>query len=167
MDEYDLGIEQPEEFYAQVILTVQDRAPLLAIPRLARLAMEALAVCAAHAPGSLWGYIVLPESIRLIVGPADDETLALFVDDVKQRTEQPLLEAILRADDSSLDMVLHYTPVWGGVIYHVWEPGCHRHTFWTEYKLSNALYDMFQVPVMAGLVGQIEDWPYRWTGGNA
>jgi len=163
MDDFEL--EQAEDFYAQVILTVQERAPLLATPRLARLAMGTLHTCAALAPGSLWGYVVLPESIRLIVGPADDEALARFVDEVRQQTERRLLDTILRSDDETLDLVLRYTPVWGGVIYRVWEVGCHRHVFWTEYKLSNALYELGQVSVAAGLVERAEQWPYLWTAG--
>ena len=87
----DLDGWQPEEFYAQVILTVYDRAPLLAVPRLARLAAAALAACAPDAPGSLWGYVVLPESIRLIVGLTTEDALAAFVDLVKARTGACLL----------------------------------------------------------------------------
>jgi hypothetical protein len=166
MDDFDLENELSEDFYAQVILTIQDRAPLLALPRLARLVMGTLDTCAVLAPGCLWGYIVLPESIRLIVGPADDEVLARFVEEVRQQTERRLLDTILRSDDETLDLVLRYTPVWGGVIYRVWEMGYHRHIFWTEYKLSNAVYEMVQASVVAGLVERAEQWPYQWTGGD-
>lgn len=165
MDDFDLENALSEDFYAQVILTVQGRAPLLAVPRLARLVMETLNACAASAPGSLWGYIVLPESIRVIVGPADDETLARFVEEVRQQTERRLLDTILRLNDETLDLVLRYTPVWGGVIYRVWEMGYHRNIFWTEYKLSNAVYEMVQASVAAGLVERAEQWPYQWIGG--
>jgi REP element-mobilizing transposase RayT len=165
MDDFDLENASSEDFYAQVIFTVQERAPLLATPRLARLVMATLDACAAAVPGSLWGYIVLPESLRLIVGPSDDASLERFVEEVRQQTERRLLDAILRSDDESLDLVLRYTPVWGGVIYRVWEMGCHRHIFWTEYKLSNAVYEMVQASVSAGLVERAEEWPYQWIGG--
>ncbi|MBI5957401.1 MAG: hypothetical protein HY866_01610, partial [Chloroflexi bacterium] len=131
--------EQPQEAYAQLIITVIERAPLLAIPRLARIAVEVLADSRRYTPGILWGGVVLPEAIRLVIGPAHDDRLIDFVDQFKAQTEKRLLAAILRADDDSLDMVLRYTPVWGGVIYRVWEAGCHRSIFWTEYKLSNAV----------------------------
>ena len=156
--------EPPDECYAQVILTVLDCAPLLARPRLARLTARTLRDCASVAPGRLWGYVVLPEAVRLVVGPTADDALAAFVDEIKARTGKQLLEAILRAsDDETLDMVLRYTPVWGGAIYRVWTPGYHRHVFWTEYKLSNALYEMLQAPVEAGLVERAEQWPYTWV----
>jgi REP element-mobilizing transposase RayT len=155
---------QPEDFYAQVILTVTNQAPLLGRPRLARQAADALVCCAADAPGSLWGYVVLPDTVRLIVGPTDEERLEAFVEKVKTRTGERLLNAILCADDDSLDVVLRYSPVWGGVIYQVWQAGTHRVVFWTEYKLSSALYELRQAPVVAGLVARAEDWPYTWIG---
>jgi hypothetical protein len=85
------------EFYAQVMFAVLDSAPLLADLRLARLTAAALCECAPTAPGRLWGYVVLPETVRLIVGPTGDEALAAFVEEVKARTGERLLEAILRA----------------------------------------------------------------------
>jgi REP element-mobilizing transposase RayT len=151
-----------EAYYAQVILTVLDCAPLLADPRLARLTAAALRACSAAAPGRLWGHVVLPETVRLVVGPTDDDALVAFVDWVKARTGERLLDAILRAQDETLDVVLRYSPVWGGAIYRVWMPGCHRHVFWTEYKLSNALYELLQAPVEAGLVERADQWPYTW-----
>jgi hypothetical protein len=154
--------DEPQEAYAQIIITVMDRAPLLLIPRLARVAVRVLADSAVYAPGALWGGVVLPEAIRLVIGPAHDDRLMQFVDDFKTQSEQRLLAAMGRSDDESLDMVLRYSPVWGGVIYRVWEAGCHRALFWTEYKLSNAVYEMFQSPVTLGLVEQADEWPYRW-----
>jgi REP element-mobilizing transposase RayT len=155
-----------EAYYAQVILTVLDCAPLLANPRLARVAAAALRACSAAAPGRLWGYVVLPETVRLIVGATDDDALVAFVDWVKARTGERLLEAIRRAQDETLDVVLRYSPVWGGAIYRVWTPGCHRHVFWTEYKLSNALYELLQAPVEAGLVERADQWPYTWVNAD-
>jgi hypothetical protein len=116
--------------------------------------------------GSLWGYVVLPDTVRLIVGPADDRALEAFVERVRRRIGEQLLSVIRRADDDSLDAVLRYSPVWGGVIYQVWQAGSQRAVFWTEYRLSNALYELRQAPVTAGLVRRAEDWPYTWIGGD-
>jgi REP element-mobilizing transposase RayT len=153
----------PDEFYAQVIFAVLDSAPLLANPRLARITAAALRDCASAAPGRLWGYVVLPETVRLIVGPTGEDALAAFVEKVKARTGERLLEVILRAADETLDVVLRYTPVWGGAIYRVWTPGYNQQGIWSEYKLSNALYQMVQAPVEAGLVEQVDQWPYTWV----
>jgi hypothetical protein len=150
----------PERFYALAILTVLDHAPLLASPRLARIAVESITACASDTPGQLWGYVVLPDSARLVAGPLDQDQLDPFVELVKTRSSARLLDAIRRADDDSLDYVLRYNPVWGGAIYQVWQPGYHRQIFWTEYKLSNTLYELRQAPVAAGLVEAAEEWPY-------
>ncbi len=153
-------------FYAQVILVVADHAPLLADPRLARIAAETLAACAPDAPGRLWGYVVLPDMIRLVIGPTDDAALVRFLDTVKARTRARLLETIRQSDGEALDMVLRYNPVWGGLIYRVWQAGGHQQAYRSEYKLSNALYELLRAPVEAGLVEQPDEWPFTWIGGD-
>jgi hypothetical protein len=154
-----------EDFYAQVIITTNEQAPLLADGRLARIAAAGLNDTIQAAPGRLWGYVILPDQIRLVVGPADDAALEVYIEHVKADTEARLLEVIRHADDETLDRVLRYNPVWGGAIYQVWQAGSHRQIFWSEYKLSNALYEMLQCPVEAGLVAHAEEWPYRWVEG--
>ena len=160
----DPAAGQPRDCYAQIILTVVDHAPLLAAPRYARQALAGLDACAADAPGRLWGGVILPETVRLIVGPGSDGAIDAFVGRVKAETSARLLDAIRRADDDALDVVLRYSPVWGGAIYHVWQAGYHLNRFWSEYKLSNALYEMMQLPVVMGLAARADDWPYRYAG---
>ncbi|MEW6579592.1 MAG: hypothetical protein AB1435_10405 [Chloroflexota bacterium] len=149
--------------WASVVLTVLDRAPLLAVPRRARIVCAALDGCAPDAPGRLWGYVVLPDSVRLVVGPADSAALSAFVERVKARTADGLLAAIRQGEDeAALDAVLRFNPVWGGAIYRVWAAGFHCATLWTEYKLSGVLYALRRAPVSAGLVARAEDWPYQF-----
>ncbi|MCZ7540199.1 MAG: hypothetical protein M5U29_09835 [Anaerolineae bacterium] len=148
--------------WASVIVTTLDRAPLLVAPRLARLACAALDGCAPGAPGRLWGYVVLPDAARLVVGPAESDALSAFVEQVKARAAGDLLAAIRRGEDTdALDAVLRFNPAWGGAIYRVWAAGFHCAPLRTEYKLSSALYALRQAPVSAGLVTRAEDWPYR------
>ena len=154
-----------DDFYAQVVITVTDQAPLLADSRLARITAAGLNACREDAPGRLWGYVILPDQIRLVIGPGDDSALEAYIDHVKVEIGARLLEVIRCADDDSLDRVLRYNPVRGGVIYQVWQAGSHRQNFWSEYKLSNALYEMLNLPVEMGLVSQAEEWPYRWVEG--
>ncbi len=157
----------PAEFYAQVIITITDHAPLLAQPRLARLTMAIMADHAPAAPGNLWGYIVLPDTVRLVVGPTRDDQLATYIEALKTRLANRLLAVIRAADDDTLDAILRYNPVRGGAIYQVWQAGSHRSIFWTEYKLSNAIYDMQQIPVHLELVESAEKWLYCYIGGDA
>lgn len=148
--------------WASVIVTTLDRAPLLAAPRLARIACAALDVCTPEAPGRLWGYVVLPDALRLVVGPAEGDALSVFVERVKARAAGDLLAAIRRGEDAdALDAVLRFNPVWGGAIYRLWAAGFHCAPLWTEYRLSGALYALRQAPVSAGLVARAEDWPYQ------
>lgn len=155
---------QSEPVYAHVILVIDGHAPLLAGRRYARLASDTLDACAALAPGRLWGYVVLPDSVRLVVGPCEIEALDTFVDQVKERIAGRLLEVIQYGDDGIIDHVLRYSPVWGGVIYRVWQMGYHSQVFWTEYKLDNALHALRNAPLEAGLVEPPEVWPYLRLG---
>lgn len=154
------------EYYAQITLVVRDHAPLLARPQLARAAFEAVRAAAPEAPGRLWGALVLPALVRLIAGPADDAGLDVFAASVKARAAEHVLAQIRRAGDDALDLVLRYSPVWGGAIYRVWQDGYHRQALWSEYRLSNALYALARLPVEAGLAHAPGDWPWLWIGGG-
>lgn len=169
MDDLDF-LDQPDDRleqngYAQVILSVIDRAPLLGTPRLAALVDDCLRRDSPPPPGQVWGWLVMPATLRLVVGPTGLDALDDYVIALKTRLEDRLLAAIRRADDDSLDMVLRYNPVWGGALYHVWQAGYHRQFYFSEYRLSNALYELQQIPVQAGLVASPDRWPYLWLSG--
>lgn len=154
------------EYYAQITLVVRDHAPLLAYPRLGQAALEAVRAAAPEAPGRLWGALVLPALVRLIAGPADGAALDAFASSVKAHTAAQVLAQIRRAGDDSLDLVLRYSPVWGGALYRVWQEGYHRQTLWSEYRLSNALYALARLPVETGLAREAGNWPWLWIGGS-
>lgn len=156
---------ESQPHYAQVVISLVEHAPLLADPRLARLAVVGVEACRAAAPGSLWAYLVLPHNVRAIIGPARADACDDYVALLKTQITTRLLPAILRADDESLDVVLRFSPVWGGAIYRVWDAGYHKAAYWTEYRLSNAVYSLQQLPVTLGLVSDTAVWPYVWVGG--
>ena len=141
--------------YAQVILTTIRRAPLLAVPRLRRVASRTLQAHRVQVPGELWAYAVQPCTVRLIVGPTDGDALEDFVVQLKAWLAAPLLQAIRSADDDTLDAVLHYNPVWGGAIYRLWVAGFHHVPLWNAYRLSQAVYAL-------GALRQVG--AYVWAG---
>jgi len=151
-DEIDF---RPPDLYALVILTLAGDAstppPLLADPLLVRAVAREMDACAGDAPGRLWGYIVLPDSLRLVVGPSHEQALDAYIAQVKQRTTERICAVLARRDADTLARVLRYNPVRGGVTCRVWQAGMHRSLFGTEYKLSNALYSLRQRLVAAGL----------------
>lgn len=161
-DELDF---EPRDGYALMILTLAGDAstppPLLADPVLAALVARDVAASAHAAPGRLWGgYVVLPDALRLVVGPGSEQALDTYVEVVRERTTRTLYDTLARREADTLDRVLRYSPVWGGVIGRVWQAGMHRALFTTEYKLSNALYSLRMAPVVAGLVENAEAWPF-------
>lgn len=147
---------------ASVMLTVAGRMPLLATPALARAVCAGLEACVAHVPGRLWGYVVLPDAVRLVLGPVEQELLQDFVTQVKAETTARALDAIRRTDNvCALDAVLRFSPVWGGALYRVWQDGFHCTWLHGPAQLHHALEMLRQAPVRAGLVADSSDWPHR------
>lgn len=173
MDEHTgwsaFGDELPDEApgsggYARLTLVVCDHAPLLAWSRLARAVFDVVQASGGHAPGRLWGALVLPEIVCVIVGPGDATALDKYVTPLKAWAAERVLAIIRQSDDDTLDTVLRYSPVWGGAIYRVWQAGYHAKVLWTEGQLSNALYALAQRPVEAGLARSPDEWPWLWIG---
>lgn len=150
-----------ELLHASVMLTVVGRAPLLAEPYLARAICAALDGCAPEAPGRLWGYVVLPDSARLVFGPCDQVALAHFVAQVKAETASRTLSLIRRsADTDALDAVLRFNPVWGGALYRLWQAGFHRTWLYGMAQVGRALQGLVEAPLRAGLAAPGNEWPY-------
>jgi len=151
-----------ELLHASVMLTVVGRAPLLAAPYLARAVCAALDDCAPDAPGCLWGYLVLPDSARLVLGPSDGVTLRRFIAEVKAETAARALPLIRRAEDAdALDAVLRFNPAWGGALYRLWQAGFHCIWLHGMAQVRRALQRLDEMPLRSGLVAAGDEWPYR------
>ncbi len=150
-----------ELLHASVMLTVVGRAPLLAKPYLARAICAALNGCALEAPGRLWGYVVLPDSVRLVLGPCEGVALQRFVAQVKAETAARALSLIRRsADTDALDAVLRFNPVWGGALYRLWQAGFHCTWLHDMAQVGRALQGLVEAPLRAGLAAPGNEWPY-------
>ncbi len=147
--------------YASVMLTVPGRKPLLAIPAVARASCEGLEACTPAAPGRLWGYVALPDSLRLVLGPCEETALSLFVTRVKAQTTARVLPLIRRAEDPDLlDVVLRFNPVWGGALYRLWQSGFHCTWLHSPAQLHRTLQQLREAPLRAGLIAAGEVWPH-------
>ncbi|GIV81470.1 MAG: hypothetical protein KatS3mg051_0824 [Anaerolineae bacterium] len=151
-----------EPLHASVMLTVVGRAPLLADPRLARTVCAALDDRAPDAPGRLWGYLLLPDSVRLVLGPCDQAALQRFIVEVKAETTARALPLIRRDEDAdALDAVLRFNPVWGGALYRLWQAGFHCTWLHGMAQVRRALQQLDEMALRAGLVAAGDEWPYR------
>jgi hypothetical protein len=111
--------------YAVVVCTI-DRAPLLARPRLARIAAETWR-CAVPDEDAVEVGPVYADQSRAVLHTGDPAALNRWVEAYKAHSEMLLLDAIARfyADDL-IDMVTRFSPVWPGVVYRVWEASFHQ-----------------------------------------
>lgn len=138
--------------HASVMLTVPGRKPLLATPSLARAVCAGVNGCASAAPGRLWGYAVLPDSLRLVLGPCDDTAVEAFVARLKAETTARVLSAIRCTEDAdALDAMLRFSPVWGGALYRLWQSGFHCTWLHEAGQVHRALQLLDEAPRRAGL----------------
>ncbi len=150
-----------EMLHASVMLTVSGRKPLLAVSTVARAVCEGLDACVSAAPGRLWGYVVLPNALRLVLGPCEKTALSLFVTRVKTQTTARALPLIRRAEDPDLlDGVLYFNPVWGGALYRLWQSGFHCIWLHSPAQVRRSLQQLREAPWQAGLIAAGGTWPY-------
>lgn len=147
--------------HARLMLTVPGRKPLLAAPSLARAVCEGLDAWNRAAPDLLKGYVALPDSLRLVLGPCDELTLQRFVAAIKAETTARALPLIRRADDPDmLDAVLYFNPVWGGALYRLWQAGFHCTWLRDLAQVRRALQHLREAPLRAGLIAAGDTWPH-------
>jgi hypothetical protein len=134
---------------------------LLAAPPLARAVCEGLDAWNWTAPGFLKGYVVLPDSLRLVLGPCDEVALQRFVAEIKAETTARVLPLLRRIEDPDmLDVVLRFNPVWGGALYRLWQAGFHCTWLHDPVQVRRALQRLREAPLRAGLIAAGDTWPY-------
>src|ERR1700683_5218896 len=87
----------------------------------------------------VYGYVVMPEHVHLLVSEPEREVLARAMQSLKQSVARTLA---LRAKD----------PFWQARYYDF--------NVWSEKKFVEKLRDIHRNPVVRGLVKKPEDWPW-------
>ena len=158
LDNRDLA--PPAPFWFSCAVIPQEQRPLLESPDLAQIAETVLNKVASRHSGQLWGYVILPAAVHLVLEVEEARDYHLWVEEFKDVSEKNLIKRIQQVHASLLDDIIFYNPVWGGVVYRFWQDGYHTQALNTPYAVSNRVADLLQKPVEAGLVNHSRAWPF-------
>jgi REP element-mobilizing transposase RayT len=96
-------------------------------------------------------YVIMPDHIHLFVrfGIGCTTTLGMWIKGLKRDLDRVLLS-------------LGYKPLRfaGQKLSSFWQPGFNDHVLRSDESYAEKWQYVFQNPVRAGLVSQVEDWPY-------
>jgi REP element-mobilizing transposase RayT len=154
----DADPDEPFRFASAII--TEGQMPILRVASLAELATNTLLEIFDQHDGQLWGYVILPDSVHLVLEVAEERLYHVFVDAFKDQSEKRLVDAILKYHPALLDRVTRFNPAWGGAIYRIWQEGYHTQPLHSIYAVSNRVAELFNKPVELGLVTDIKDYPY-------
>ena len=108
----------------------------------------------------MWGYVILPDAVHLVLEVEEERQYHLWVEAFKAQSEKMLVDAILHQHPVLLDNITRFNPAWGGAIYRIWQEGYHTQPLHSIYAVSNRIADLLNKPVELGLVSDIKDYPY-------
>ena len=105
----------------------------------------------------VYGYVVMPEHIHLLLGEPECGTLSTVMQVLKQRVAARILDQI-RVTSHPRQLWLWRSPLQHG---HVWQKRFYDFNVWTERKRVEKLRYMHRNPVQRGLVLEPQQW--RWS----
>lgn len=157
MDEATLHDEQ---WYFYGVIQCRDTKAIL----LHRLLLQAvLAVIQQHAADfrvQLWGYVILPDAVQLVLEVLTEASYHHYMDAVKAASEARVVGMIQTQYPDLLDKITYYNPAWPKPIYALWQKGYHTQLLGSVYALSNKIADLVQKPVALGLVEDPGVWEF-------
>jgi hypothetical protein len=137
-----------------------EQTPFFNTPALARIVQDTLLKTIARHPIRVWGYVILPAMMQAVVEVDYADIYQTWIEEFKATSEQSLVKAILTRYKTWLDAISFFNPVWGEVIYRVWQEGYHTQSLHSPYAVSNRVAELLQKPVEEGLASSIEAWPF-------
>lgn len=150
--------EEAFRFFCAIF--TRQNAQLLTQGKLAEMALACLRQSVAEYEGQLWGYVVLPDSLQLVVEFGSEEQYHLAIEAFKTASEAVLCQHIAADFENLLDAITFHHPTYAKPIYLLWQNGYHTQILTSVYALSNKIADLLNKPVELGLVEQIQAWPF-------
>ena len=158
MSNDDFDHEDVWRFYG--VIQTREMKPILAQDELRQTILDVMnAEIVAH-DSQLWGYVILPDSIQLVVEVPTENTYHVLMEAIKSAAEQQVIDIILSRFQDLLDMITYYNPARTQPTYLVWQGGYHTQLLSSIYSLSNKIAYLVQRPVTLGLVDRPEAWAF-------
>jgi putative transposase len=138
------GLKRYQEAHDGHFITFScvDRAPLLGTPASRDLFLEILERVRRRCAVKVYGYVVMPEHVHLLVSEPDRMSLASAIQLLKQNVSR----------------LSHPSKTSQGTAPAFWLPRYFDLNVWTEKKLIEKLRYIHRNPVKRGLVERPEDW---------
>jgi hypothetical protein len=152
--------DETEPFRFSCTVIVRNQARLFENAGLAKLVMDCLVSIAKGKPGQLWGYVVLPDMVQMVIEVNDEPDYHRWVEEFKVTSETQLCDAIRTQYEHLLDYITLYNPAWTEPTFRIWQEGYHSQPLHSPYALSNRVADLVNKPVELGLVDNLGDWGF-------
>ncbi len=108
--------------------------------------------------GSIFGYVVMPEHIHLLLSEPKRKDLSTFMQVLKQRVTDRVYP---RSRRPGLSRQAELRPSVTPGPRHFWQPRFHDFNVFTRYKFIQKLRYIHRNPVARGLIESPEQW--RWS----
>lgn len=129
-----MDLEPLDPLAHEVIVVTVGQAPILAHPRLARIAAQTWREVAG---GALLACAALPDQVHALVEITDLSSLDRRVAAYKAGAQAATIDAIRRYHaDELLDVVTRYSPVWPHMVYRVWQDGYHHRGLFSREQIA-------------------------------
>ncbi len=137
------------------------RRPLLGTPRSRDCFVRVLAKVRSGHEFLLFGYVVMPEHIHLLLSEPKKGTLSTALQVLKQNTSRALLEKRRKAFEKPQSLGSQQPYTFARVF---WQRRFYDFNVWNTKKVKEKLEYVHANPVVRGLVEHPKDWPWsNWS----
>ncbi|HUS47631.1 MAG TPA: hypothetical protein VM098_05900 [Phycisphaerae bacterium] len=127
--------------------------------------LESLDAARTAEPFDLWGFVIMPEHVHLLVLPGDSSRIARILWRIKKPLTDRVLEWVAVRSPEFLPRMEHRRED-GRVVHRFWQPGGgFDRNLWNARLIHKELSYMHENPVRRGLVAKAADWP--WSSARA
>ena len=138
-------------------------------PRACRWFLDALDHARAARPFDLWGFVIMPEHVHLLILPREGVTISSILSAFKQPVAKRALVWVRRYAPDFLEAMADCRPN-GRVIHRFWlRGGGYDRNLRSTSDVHEKLRYIHDNPVRRGLVRRAEDWPWSsfraWQSG--